>query len=528
VVRLNHLLQFSLCAALFTGCQAASSIDVRPTPLPQDPNIQVFTNHEPSSEYTEPYRKITRSGDNLEQILIETITSATSTIDIAVQEFRLPNVAKALRDRAVAGVKIRVILEHDYARPYSTYSSAEVEKLPEREKARYQESRSLIDQNGDGQLSDDEIRDRDALVVLDSAKIPRIDDRADGSRGSDLMHHKFMVVDGKTTIVTSANWTLSDVYGDFSHPSSRGNANNFLKINSPELAKAFTEEFELMWRDRKFGIKKPVRSMQQLKIGETQIDLHFSPNFNTIPWEQTSNGLIAKTLRQSTQSIDLALFVFSDQDLVNEMLAARSAFESHPGVTIRALIEPTFIYRPFSEALDMLGVALSDHCKWEPNNRPWQNPITTVGVPQLPPGDLLHHKFGIVDRQTVITGSHNWTNAANRGNDETLLVIHSPTVAAHFQREFDRLYANSILGVPPAIQRKIEIQQKQCPPTVKADGKVNLNTATQAELEALPGVGAGLAKRMIQARPFSSIEDLDRVPGVGKKLMERLRDRVTW
>jgi phosphatidylserine/phosphatidylglycerophosphate/cardiolipin synthase-like enzyme len=109
--------------ALFTGCQAASSVNVRPTPLPQDPNIQVFTNQEPTSEYTEPYRKITRSGDNLEQVLIESIAAATSRIDIAVQEFRLPNVAKALRDRAAAGVKIRVILENEYSRPYSAYTN---------------------------------------------------------------------------------------------------------------------------------------------------------------------------------------------------------------------------------------------------------------------------------------------------------------------------------------------------------------------------------------------------------------------
>ncbi|BAU15197.1 competence protein ComEA helix-hairpin-helix repeat protein [Leptolyngbya sp. NIES-3755] len=502
------------------GCKAASSSNIRPIPLPQDPNVQVFMNQEQSAEYTEPYRKIVRSGNDFEQVLIEAISSATLSIDVAVQEFRLPNVAKALRDRASAGVKVRVILEHEYARPYSVYTTAEIDKLPEREQARYQEARSLIDLNKDGELSEEEIRDRDALVILDQAKIARIDDRADGSRGSGLMHHKFMIVDGKTTIVTSANWTLSDVFGDFARSTSRGNANNLLKINSAELSQAFTEEFELMWRDRKFGVKKPVRPVQQFKIGETLIDLHFSPNSASVPWEQTSNGLIAKTLQQSTQSIDLALFVFSDQDLVN-------AIESR--TNIRALIEPTFAYRSYSEALDMLGVALSDNCKWELNNRPWQNPLKTVGVPQLPPGDLLHHKFGIVDRQTVITGSHNWTNSANRNNDETLLIIRNPTVAAHFQREFDRLYANSILGVPPAIQRKVEAQQKQCPPpTIKTAIKVNLNTATQAELEALPGVGAGLAKRIIQARPINSLEDLDRVPGVGKKLIERLRDRVTW
>ena len=46
-----------------------------------------------------------------------------------------------------------------------------------------------------------------------------------------------------------------------------------------------------------------------------------------------------------------------------------------------------------------------------------------MGVPILPKGDLLHDKFAVIDNKTVITGSHNWSEAANHGNDETLIVI---------------------------------------------------------------------------------------------------------
>jgi phosphatidylserine/phosphatidylglycerophosphate/cardiolipin synthase-like enzyme len=57
------------------------------------------------------------------------------------------------------------------------------------------------------------------------------------------------------------------------------------------------------------------------------------------------------------------------------------------------------------------------------------------GVPALAPGDKLHHKFGLIDDKIVITGSHNWSKAANHQNDEALVIIDNPTVAAHFDRE---------------------------------------------------------------------------------------------
>jgi hypothetical protein len=54
------------------------------TPLPQDPQIQVYFNHNPSTSYLEPYRPIQRFGDDLEAIIIQEIDRATQSIDIAV------------------------------------------------------------------------------------------------------------------------------------------------------------------------------------------------------------------------------------------------------------------------------------------------------------------------------------------------------------------------------------------------------------------------------------------------------------
>ncbi len=59
---------------------------------------------------------------------------------------------------------------------------------------------------------------------------------------------------------------------------------------------------------------------------------------------------------------------------------------------------------------------------------------------------------------------------------------------------------------------------------------INVNRANEAELEALPGVGAVIAERIVQERlqggPFASPDDLTRVKGIGSKSLESLRSRV--
>ena len=59
---------------------------------------------------------------------------------------------------------------------------------------------------------------------------------------------------------------------------------------------------------------------------------------------------------------------------------------------------------------------------------------------------------------------------------------------------------------------------------------VDVNTASAAELEALPGIGAAKAAAIVeerQVRPFASIEDLERVRGIGPALVAELRPHIT-
>jgi competence protein ComEC len=58
------------------------------------------------------------------------------------------------------------------------------------------------------------------------------------------------------------------------------------------------------------------------------------------------------------------------------------------------------------------------------------------------------------------------------------------------------------------------------------DRPIDLNSASQAELEGLPGIGPVLARRIIEGRPYHPVEDLLRVNGIGKARMEKIRPLV--
>lgn len=55
---------------------------------------------------------------------------------------------------------------------------------------------------------------------------------------------------------------------------------------------------------------------------------------------------------------------------------------------------------------------------------------------------------------------------------------------------------------------------------------VNINTASKDQLMTLPGIGEAYADRIIAARPFSAIDDLTNVKGIGDKTLAKLRPLV--
>jgi len=52
---------------------------------------------------------------------------------------------------------------------------------------------------------------------------------------------------------------------------------------------------------------------------------------------------------------------------------------------------------------------------------------------------------------------------------------------------------------------------------------VNINTATPAQLESVPGIGPSLAARIIAGRPYERVKDLLKISGIGERSLENMR-----
>ncbi len=218
-----------------------------------------------------------------------------------------------------------------------------------------------------------------------------------------IMHNKFVVADRAAVWTGSWNFTTNDTY--------RYN-NNGILIQSPDLARNYTATFEKMFNDKKFGpARKAGGTRPRLVIAGVAVENYFSPE------DRVMEKIIAR-VKTAAQSIDFMAYSFTDDDLANAITARAQA-----GVRVRGVFENTGSETRFSEFGRMKTAGLDV----------WQD-----GNPYL-----MHHKVFIVDNRTVICGSFNFSKNAEEANDENVLIIDDPALAAPFTAEFERVYAQA-------------------------------------------------------------------------------------
>jgi phosphatidylserine/phosphatidylglycerophosphate/cardiolipin synthase-like enzyme len=242
----------------------------------------------------------------------------------------------------------------------------------------------------------------DAIKTLKAAGVGLVD----GGRSNGLMHDKMVIIDGKTLLMGSWNLSYNDSYR---------NNNNLLKITHADLIANYQAKFNELFIKKQFGTHAEVKALKpSLNIDGMAVENYFSPP------DGVMDKLVAY-VQGAKKSVHFMIFTYTDDNLANAMIARAKA-----GVDVQGVIED----RGASQGAFV--------------------PLFCAKLPVKVDGNkyTMHHKVIIIDGSTVITGSFNFTKAADQANDDNVIIFHSPAVAALYEQEYQRM--NGAGSIPPA------------------------------------------------------------------------------
>ncbi len=325
---------------------------------------------------------------NLTDLLVRRINAAQKSVDCALYSISGQpgqTIANALAQAASRGVKIRFIIERDNM---SAGSGTTVNQ------------------------------------ILIPAGIPVIADDFDAANaGVGLMHNKFFIIDYRggapdKVWVWTGSWNPTD-------PGTNDDMQNSIEIQDQALSGAYTIEFNEMWgsdtdvpsaTNSRFGARKLDNTPHVFAINGTRVELYFSPS------DRTTSHII-NTLDNAHNSINMALLTLTRSDVATELKQKKDS-----GVRVRGVLDNGTDTGSQFAFLKSAGVDML------------LDPSTNA---------LLHHKYGLVDAelstatQYVITGSHNWTSAAETSNNENTLILQSNRIANLYLQEFAARYKDA-------------------------------------------------------------------------------------
>ena len=214
-----------------------------------------------------------------------------------------------------------------------------------------------------------------------------------------LMHNKFWIFDRQIVWTGSTNITVNGIFNQ---------NNNVLVIRSPDVAFIFEREFDELWSGQ-FGPRAPSTVSNQWAILDgTAVQVLFSAEDHTI------SNLIA-LVNDAKTSIRFLAFSFTDYPLAKAMIDRALV-----GVDVRG------VYETFGS--NSLGSELKTF---------W---CAHIPVRQDGNSSFLHDKIIIIDNSIVVTGSLNFSSSADDENEENVVILDNPEIAALYLQEFDKLW----------------------------------------------------------------------------------------
>lgn len=254
-----------------------------------------------------------------------------------------------------------------------------------------------------------------------SSGIPLINDRFDSiNNGLGLMHNKFLAIDSRggapeSAWVWTGSWNPTD-------PGTDNDIQNAIEIQDQALAKAYTLEVNEMWGSStdvpnasasRFGARKLDDTPHRFAIAGHNVECYFSPSDN-------ATAQIINSTNAAQHSIAFQLLTMTRSDISSALVARKNA-----GLKVRGDLDNNT--DSGSEYSYLVSNGVDVHLK--------------TGV-----SGLLHHKYCLFDSDSpdwdgvTLTGSHNWSSAAENSNNENTVLVHDPDITNQYLQEFAARY----------------------------------------------------------------------------------------
>lgn len=320
---------------------------------------------------------------SVDDTLINYINRAKHTIDLAIYNFNnsgISNISNALKAAANRGVVVRVI---------GCGTTAN--------------------------LGIDELAGTSVHVLIGPDSPPR----------NGIMHNKFFLFDTESADANdplvwtgSTNLTAQQISLD---------ANNVIIIQDQSLARAYKIEFEEMWGSSTttpnaakalFGSTKKNNTPHEFLINGKRVECYFSPSDGI-------NTQIVQHINTANRDLEIATMVITRTEIASAIAARKTA-----GVGVNMLTDASGTNDATVNSTLLASLGASNYVFYGNSG-------------------IMHNKYMIIDQGApesdpmVLTGSHNWSAAADNENDENTLIVHDATIANLYYQNFVKLYAAS-------------------------------------------------------------------------------------
>lgn len=129
-------------------------------------------------------------------------------------------------------------------------------------------------------------------------------------------------------------------------------------------------------------------------------------------------GTVVDAVRSAKRTLDVAAYHITHPNIAREIVAA-----NRRGVSVRVIMDSDQSRQKYSSATYLFNAGIPVRI-WTPG--------------------MMHNKYLIIDGQTIVTGSFNFTKSADESNAENLLVIQGKSrIAAAYRQNFEKLLQSS-------------------------------------------------------------------------------------